>query len=88
MCVCLNEMEWVSGLSFIICRMGFGLSVLGRVEGAGSNSKASELQLSRQIVLCVLSCLYIKECLLRKEIKNGMDFICRVRSQQLGPTVR
>lgn len=40
-CVCLDEMEWVSGLSVIICKMGLALSVLGRGEGGGSNSDAA-----------------------------------------------
>lgn len=46
MCVCLEKMEWVSGLSVIICKMGLGLSVRGRVEGRGSDSGALSSRLS------------------------------------------
>lgn len=53
-CVCLDETEWVSGLSVTICKMGFGQSVLGRVEGRGSNSDVMSSKLSDVWSICLL----------------------------------
>lgn len=68
-CVCVSGRNGV-GLSFIICKMGFGLSVLGRREGGSSDSDAVSSTLSAVWSPCVFCCLYVEGYLLRKEIEN------------------
>lgn len=70
----------MSGLSVIICKMGFGLSILGTVEGGVSNSDAVSSEPSDIQSLVSSANCRLKDVSQGRDIKTqGMDLSCKVR---------